>query len=482
MGPLREFERKLINYIDEDARTIDLRSWEKAPKSRAFRAVLQRRRILHLPFAKGWPRFRKKDPQKQEWGIHFHLNKADTPADAPFTGELRSLYIGDPIPPERTGHASHQGKRFRVRRTLRPVKIAISDRKSKETWALAFSIVLHQPIPKGAFLKEWDLIYENGKLWLCLLFQSKQPWELDASVSHLCAGLDLGWRFENDCVKVATLWDPVHNSFRRIMVDLTAKARDTKDRPQFMVYMGPSRDSRRAAKIAHENGVAAYLDTYQGCGEIQQARSAANESIKSLISRELGDASPPWLRRAGSSGIKKLGSLLPDSPLKSAIDRWALNDKQLSELHSSYAARIQARLKKGYEWVANDIGKMLRAGRIPVLAMEKSFLQKAPGTEVGEHQEALEHGARYRQWVAPATLATILDRILPKYGVRVIRVEAANTTRKCRFCEHINENVDEHLFYQCAKCGRAIQQDENAAINIARAWKSNSERAGTGEQ
>ncbi|HUN82760.1 MAG TPA: zinc ribbon domain-containing protein [Terracidiphilus sp.] len=473
MGPLRDFEHKLADFIDEDAETFGLRSWEKAPKSEAFRTVLLRRRRLHLPFAKGWPRFTCKDPQKQNWRIHFHLNKAGIPADAPFTGKLPSLHIGDALPPERTGHASNTGKRFRVRRAFRPVKIAISDRKSKETWALEFSILQHQPIPKDAFLKQWELIYENGKLWLCMLFQVKQPSEMKAHVKRLAAGLDLGWRSEDDGVKVATLWNPVHNTFHPITVNLTVTACDSQNRPDFIVFMGPSRASRRASKVAQEKGEAHYLDTYEGCAHIQQARSTAMESIKSLISREMGDAAPPWLRKSGSTGIRKLGSTLPDSPLKLAIDRWAKKDEQLGALHGAYAARIQARLRKGYEWVANDIGKMLQADRIPVLAMEESFLQKPPGTETEGNEGALEHGAKYRHWVAPAALASILDRILPKFGVRVIRVDAANTTRTCRFCRQINENVDEHLFYQCTNCGRAIQQDENAAVNIARASASN---------
>ena len=51
-------------------------------------------------------------------------------------------------------------------------------------------------------------------------------------------------------------------------------------------------------------------------------------------------------------------------------------------------------------------------------------------------------------------------------GMKVIKVDARNTTKKCSNCGNIMEMPLSHRTYICNKCGMWMDRDINAAINI----------------
>jgi hypothetical protein len=231
----------------------------------------------------------------------------------------------------------------------------------------------------------------------------------------------------------------------------------------------------RAARQAANEGRDAFLDTYEGCSQILQARDGAKNRLKSIVLRGLGDRAPGWIHNAGCTGLKKLAGIIEDSALKDSIETWAIEDARYREMHRKFSARIQARLRKNYEWVAHDIGQILQGDGIRSLVLEARFLREVAQSD-HSRGDALQRGARYRQWVAPATLAATIEKIVPKYGVRVIRLTVQNRTRCCHYCGRLNESGQAGQFYECEGCQKMISQDENAALNLARAFKAGAVR------
>ena len=50
-------------------------------------------------------------------------------------------------------------------------------------------------------------------------------------------------------------------------------------------------------------------------------------------------------------------------------------------------------------------------------------------------------------------------------------VKPHNTSRKCRHCGHINKELKvKTRNWKCQKCGKTLDRDINAAINILNRW------------
>lgn len=465
--PIRAFERDLDRLIRQEADVLQLRFWERRAVGNALIAMLTRRIRNKLSYAKGWPKYvGSTDPRAENWGIHYYLNSTSAPGPAVFGGGVRSLRLGEPLRPEQTGHPNASGKRFGLLRQFRSAEIAIPDRASGEVWRLAFSIVQHQPIPNDSILKEWKLVRSRKELQLVLVLQTRKGIPPQPAASEPVAGLDLGWRRDGDGVRVATLFNPVRKTYTTIFVDLENKAPDTALRTPCHVCMGPSRRGIRAVMAAARENLPGFLDSFAGCRQLQQARDTAKDRLKSEIRTLLGDAAPEWLDRAGITRLQSLYSTTVHVGVKQRIAIWIEQDTRLAALHREYSERIRARLRKGYELVSNDVGRMLKGDGIQTLAIEHRFLADVMQIPAGAGQEALARGAHYRQWIAPGLLVRKLEQILPAYGIRITRRPAKNTTRYCHRCGGINE-VGAALHFQCRECGALLNQDHNAAANLA---------------
>lgn len=467
--PIRTFEEDLDQLIRKEADALQLRFWERRAVGNALTAILTRRRTNKLSYTKGWPRYIDlADPRAGKWGIHYYLNSASAPGPAVLQGGVRSLRLGEPLPPERTGHPKARGKRFGLRRQFRAAEIAIPDRASGETWRLGFSIVQHQSIPENSVLKEWKLVCSGKELQLILVLQEKKSIVLQKGDAELVAGMDLGWRRDGCGVRVGTLFNPVRSSYTTIFVDLESRPPDTAQRPPFHVFMGPSRRGIRAVMAAARQNQPGFPDTFAGCRQIQQTRDSAKDRLKSELRERLGDTAPKWIERAGFRKLRSLFDTISDPAAKQILSAWIAQDLHLASLYREYLTRIQARLRKGYERVAHEAGRMLQAGGIQMLAVETPFLAEAAQNQFGTGQEALRRGAHYRQWVAPGMLVRKLEQILPSYGIRIARRPWKNTTRSCHHCGAVNE-VGAALHLQCRGCGALLNVDHNAAVNLASA-------------
>ena len=467
--PIQEFERDLDRLIKQEADALQLRFWERRAVGNALLETFTRRRRQKPAFTMGWPGYvAATDAAFGDWGIHYYLHSAGIQADAVFNGGVRGLWLGPPLAAHRTGHPNACGKAFGIRRQFRAAEIAIPDRATGQIWRLPFAILQHQPFPEEAFLKEWKLVQARGKLHLILVMQARRAAVGAFAEGEPVAGMDLGWRRDGSGVRVATIFNPVRKGFVTVFVDLVNRSPHTASRPPFQVFLGPSRRGVRQAMNADREGRPAFLDTIEGCRQLRRSRDLAKDRLKLEIRAILGDAAPVWLVRAGFRALRSLAESATDPALKRLVTAWAERDAPLAALHREYSERIRARLRKGYEWVAHDIGRMLQADGIRVLAIEDRFLAQTAQNRHGADQAALQSGMQYRYSVAPDLLVRTLDQILPSYGVRIAHCAPRNTTRRCHRCGAINE-VGSELQFQCSECGAILNQDRNAALNLSSA-------------
>lgn len=72
-----------------------------------------------------------------------------------------------------------------------------------------------------------------------------------------------------------------------------------------------------------------------------------------------------------------------------------------------------------------------------------------------------------------------VDTLTEGLGVRVLRVDPRNTSRKCSLCGAVDVRSRRGKRFKCVSCGHAQDADTNAAINVERAvpkWNSGEER------
>jgi hypothetical protein len=74
---------------------------------------------------------------------------------------------------------------------------------------------------------------------------------------------------------------------------------------------------------------------------------------------------------------------------------------------------------------------------------------------------------RMRQLVAPGMLRQDIVAACTREGCRIVLVPAANTTRTCHQCGHV-QDVGAELFHRCEACGALWDQDENACHELLR--------------
>ena len=75
-----------------------------------------------------------------------------------------------------------------------------------------------------------------------------------------------------------------------------------------------------------------------------------------------------------------------------------------------------------------------------------------------------------RQLVAQSELRAILQQC----GLDVALVPHQRTTLTCHACGHVEAEVGEELIHTCSACGRAWDQDDNAARNLMARWRERS--------
>lgn len=140
-------------------------------------------------------------------------------------------------------------------------------------------------------------------------------------------------------------------------------------------------------------------------------------------------------------------------------------------------AREKDRRKDAIEKATTDLARTADVVRIEDLKVRQMMRSargtiECPGTNVAQ-KRGLNRSIAETGW------ATFATRLGHKIGDRLERVPAADTSRRCYECGHIDAlNRESQAVFRCVECGHTANADVNAAKNIA-AGQAVSGRGGT---
>jgi hypothetical protein len=197
-------------------------------------------------------------------------------------------------------------------------------------------------------------------------------------------------------------------------------------------------------------------------------RDYLKDTAKIRLRKHLGERTPAWLDKAGRKGLYQVGVLFPDDETVQAIlQEWMPNDERIGRFLAEYNPRITRRIEHGQAQIAHDVCRFLQRKKIGRLIVESKFLAKVAQQHDNEDPESLKRSQKYRQFAAPGKFVALLKNTAVKYGIAVEEHENVNITRICHHCNHLNPATEKEKL-NCEGCGREIQQDHNAAMNLVR--------------
>ena len=253
-------------------------------------------------------------------------------------------------------------------------------------------------------------------------------------------------------------------------MDFGTSPGDQPTRSPFRIDMGPTRWERRnfGRLLPEWKGEEPVPDALGFRRALQSHIASRRQQLKTLLKNHLGERFPSWVERAGRRGLLKIADEFQDDPVVvQAIAGWQKEDEQSQSSYSLLCRRTTRRIEDGQAEVAHDVCRLLKSRDITQLVVETSFLARVSRRTKGHGSESLAQSQKYRQFVGAGKFVATLRHIAAKYGIAVQEMDAANTTRICQYCNHLNPSTERETC-QCGSCGRLLRQDQNGAVNLSR--------------
>ena len=202
-----------------------------------------------MNFTDGWPGIKYPDqPGYDNWNISYYLNSADIKIANLNEQGISSLRLGE------TGFTSIEWSSSDEKAAGAETPATACDyldrgQKTHSRFDFRFGILQNRQLPDDGWLKEWKLVHKDGKFWLCLIAQVRQP---KADCNQATAGVDIGWRRTETGIKIATVYDPTRKQSKEIHLDLDSRpyrykgARPVCDSHGAEPRLAPSPDSKHA--------------------------------------------------------------------------------------------------------------------------------------------------------------------------------------------------------------------------------------------
>jgi hypothetical protein len=463
----RAFEREIISIGAELTKSMAIPTSIAEPVIRTYQSVFKRRRTLKMKGFDGVPH--QKDSRWFNWFHEFSFRSGGLKVAHLNLKGSSTLRFGDPVSPEISGHALMKGRKATLR-TLRPITFTIEGQE------VTFAMMMHRPLPANGLLKQWRLLYRDGKYAVNFMLEIPPYTEAILGAGGV-AGLDLNWRvLPSGGILLGMLTDGNEDTLIVFDMDRSAHATDeggmieTYSEGGFRVVslgVGPSRWGKNNIRKSVNYGVP---DTFDGARQIRVLRDKAKDKLKIRLARMLGEEAPSYLSLCGARGLKQLAQELEavHPEVSAEILQWVVQDADICRVTRKLSSLLDGRIKRGYDQLAHHLCRKLSKDGIKRIAIEKNFLKTVAEAEKKYQPEALQNSARYRQAVGASNMIRILEHIAAKYGITLSRREAAFTTSRCRFCGAICE-FGAKRSTQCPGCSRVIDQDQNAAHNLRNA-------------
>jgi hypothetical protein len=214
-----------------------------------------------------------------------------------------------------------------------------------ERWMFRFGVLQHRALPTNSHIKEWKLIFRNGKLWLCLVVEIQRPVPVNQSIA---AGLDIGWRRIPVGIRFGTLYEPMTKTFCELTVDLQKSLGGHNERVPFHINLGPSRWERRniTQLLPDWKPGDAVPSALESRSALQFQRDKLKDAAKCQLREYLGERLPSWFSKAGRRGLLSLEiEFNDDATACHILKMWRQKDEQLGKLVSMYFDRTTKRIE-----------------------------------------------------------------------------------------------------------------------------------------
>ena len=371
-----------------------------------------------------------------------------------FSGDPQAIVSADPVSLDAFHHPSRGERRKASRTKLRITVTTTKDANGKYVRRmLAFPMILHREIPSDVLIKQ--LVVSRKRVgtefrWTVTLTGTRSGSPRIAPGKPGICGIDLGWRLVPGGLRVASVADA--ESVRHIVLpekmlrrmdhveDL--KSRIDQEQDRLMIWLR-----------------AQWPELSGSFPEEIRERFANHLKSPKVSSRKLVGSVIAW--RDGH------GDFRPD--LLAALETWRKNNKRMTQEMDNLRDKLSAQRTDFYRNEALRIVQNYSFVGIEDFDLREVVKLKTPEGEKTD-QPAPARANRVRASVSD--LRNWIRIQAAKTGTEIGRIPAADTTRACRQCLHINSGRPEDLVWTCDGCGTVWDQDENAARNILMAAES----------
>jgi hypothetical protein len=216
-----------------------------------------------------------------------------------------------------------------------------------------------------------------------------------------------------------------------------------------------------------------WLSCWEKAASLQAIRDRNFDEIRPRIADWLADHDvPDWLsemteRLRSWRSSDRLGAVAwlwkdrrfpGDEAIFPDVAAWRRQDKHLHDWQDGQLRKVVRRRDDLYRKWAKKICGRYRTVRIEDI--DWSEIKALP--EPGEPDPA-SFARVYNRIASPGRLS----QILREFAVEVVRVPAADTTRRCHSCGNVDEfDAARELSHTCSACGVTWDQDRNAGLNL----------------
>ncbi|MHB8370644.1 MAG: zinc ribbon domain-containing protein [Leptospirales bacterium] len=365
-----------------------------------------------------------------------------------FSGDRNSVVSADPVSLDAFHHPSRGERRRASRTTLRITAYTIKDENGKYVRRiLSFPMILHREIPDDVLVKQ--LVVSRKRVgtefrWTVTLTGTRggSPRIVPGEAGN--CGIDLGWRLVPEGLRVASIADA--KGVRHIVL------------PEKMLK-----------RMDHVEDLKSLID--QELNRIMTWFRGQWGGISGPFPEEIRERFVGHIRSPKVSSRKLAGSILawrdahgdfrPD--LLSALETWRKSNKRLTQEMDNLRDKLSAQRTDLYR---NEALRIVRDHS--VVGLEDFDLREVVKLETpdGEKTDQPAPARANRVRAAVSDLRNWIKIQAAKTGTVIVRIPAADTTRACRQCLHVNHAHPEDLVWTCDGCGAVWDQDENAARNI----------------
>lgn len=377
-----------------------------------------------------------------------------------FSGDPQAIVSADPVSPDAFHHPDRGERRKASRTKLRITVYTTKDANGKYVRRiLTFPMILHREIPSDVLIKQ--LVVSRKRVgtefrWTATLTGTRSGSPRIVPGKPGICGIDLGWRLVPGGLRVASVADA--KSVRHIVL------------PEKMLR-----------QMDHVEDLKSRIDQEQGRmmtwfrARWPEISGSFPEGIRERFANHLKSPRVSARKLAGSviAWRDGHGDFRPD--LLAALETWRKNNKRMTQEMDNLRDKLKAQRTNFYR---NEALRIVQD--YSLVGIEDFDLREVVKLETPEGEKT-DQPAPARANRVRASVSDLRNWIriqAAKTGTEIVRIPAADTTRACRQCLHINSGRPEDLVWTCDGCAAVWDQDENAARNILMAVEiTNGERS-----